>query len=117
MNWISATPRDSHVLADPGHAWKYGSSVRVSGERDVYLEEVKDVALALYSREIAMRVLARSQDARDFGSLTPAAARSLAARYDLHYLVIDRDMDLPLAYRNAQFRVYTLRPATPANQR
>jgi hypothetical protein len=54
MEWISRTPADSHVLADPGHAWKYGSSVRVTGERDVYLEEVKDLALALYSREVAV---------------------------------------------------------------
>ena len=51
------------MLADPGHAWKYGTSVRVAGERDVYLEEVKDVALALYSRDVAMRVLGRIQDA------------------------------------------------------
>ena len=110
MKWIAATPPGAHVLADPGHAWKYGSSVRVAGERDVYLEEVKDVALALYSRDIAMQVLARSHDAQDFGSLTAEHARSLAARYDLNYLVIDRDLDLPLAYRNSQFRVYTLRP-------
>ena len=34
----------AHVLADPGHAWKYGTSVRVSAERDVWLEDVKDSA-------------------------------------------------------------------------
>jgi hypothetical protein len=110
MSWIAHTAPTAHVLADPEHAWKYGSSVRVAGERDVYLEGVKDVALALYSRDVAMRVLTRAQDAHDFGSLTAERAKSLAARYDLHYLVIDHDMSLPLAYRNAQFRVYTLRP-------
>ena len=41
MKWISNTPPDAHILASPGHAWMYGTSVRVSGERDVYLEEVK----------------------------------------------------------------------------
>jgi len=109
MEWISRTPADSHVLADPGHAWKYGSSVRVTGERDVYLEEVKDLALALYSREVAVEALRRITDARDFGSFTPEQLRGLAARYDLGYLVVDRDLDLPLAYRNEQFRIYSLK--------
>ena len=108
MNWLSATPTGSHVLADPGHAWKYGSSVRVAAERDVYLEEVKDVALALYSRDVAMRVLGRIEDAHDFDALTPDRAEALAAQYDLNYLVVDRDVALPLVYRNSQFRVYAL---------
>ncbi len=29
------------MLADPGHAFKYGTSVRVSAERDVFLEDVE----------------------------------------------------------------------------
>jgi len=110
MSWIARTPPSSHVLADPGHAWKYGTSVRVAGERDVYLEEVKDVALALYSRDVAMRVLGRIQDAAGFDSITPERALALAHQYDLDYLVIDHDMNLPLAYRNAQFRIYALSP-------
>ena len=109
MTWISHTPPDTHVLADPGHAWKYGSSVRVAGERDVYLEEVKDLALALYSRDVALEALRRIEDVRSFDSLTPAQLRTLAARYDLDYLVAEHDVDLPLAYRNAQFRVYALK--------
>src|SRR5688500_3671244 len=108
MAWISKTPADTHVLADPGHAWKYGSSVRVVGERDVYLEEVKDLALALYSRDVAVEALRRIGDARDFDSFTPAQLRALAARYDLDVFVSDRDVDLPIAYRNEQFRVYSL---------
>jgi hypothetical protein len=82
MNWIRRTPPSSHVLADPGHAWKYGTSVRVAGERDVYLEEVKDVALALYSRDVAMRVLGRIQDASGFDVITPDRARALAMQPD-----------------------------------
>ena len=108
MQWISRTPPDTHVLADPGHAWKYGSSVRVTGERDVYLEEVKDLALALYSREVAVEALRRIADVRDFDSFNPEQLRALAARYDLDYLVSDHDVDLPVAYRNEQFRVYSL---------
>jgi hypothetical protein len=109
MGWIRrTTPSGSHVLADPGHGWKYGTSVRVAAERDLYLEEVKDAALALYSQDIAMRVLERIQDAQNFDAITPDRAHALAKKYDLTYLVIDHDMDLPLAYRNARFRVYAL---------
>jgi hypothetical protein len=108
MQWIARTPADTHVLADPGHAWKYGSSVRVAGERDVYLEEVKDLALALYSRDVAVEALRRITDIRDFDSFTPDELRALAARYDLDYLVVEHDVDLPIAYRNEQFRVYSL---------
>jgi hypothetical protein len=112
MKWISRTPANTHVLADPGHAWKYGTSVRVSGERDVYLEEVKDLALALYSREIAVEALRRIRDSQNLGALTPDQLRSLAARYDLDYLVADRDIDLPITYRNEQFRVYSLQASS-----
>jgi len=115
MQWISKTPPDTHVLADPGHAWKYGSSVRVTGERDVYLEEVKDLALALYSRDVAVEALRRIADARNFDALSPGELRALAARYDLDYLVVEHEVDLPVVYRNEQFRVYSLQP-DPANQ-
>jgi hypothetical protein len=108
MRWLAQTPPGSHVLADPGHAWKYGTSVRVAGERDLYLEEVKDTALALYSRELAMRVLERIQDAHDFGAFTPERAQALAGKYDLNYLVLDHDIALPMVYRNSQFRIYLL---------
>ncbi len=109
MQWISKTPPDTHVLADPGHAWKYGSSVRVTGERDVYLEEVKDLALALYSRDVAVEALRRIADARGFDSFSPEELRALAARYDLDYLVAEHNVDLPVVYRNEQFRVYSLK--------
>jgi hypothetical protein len=108
MAWIAKTPADSHVLADPGHAWKYGTSVRVSGERDVYVEEVKDLALALYSREVALRALERIADARDFDGLSPAGLRGLARKYDLDYVVLEKDIDLPEVYRNQRFRIYSL---------
>ena len=114
MTWIArSTAPDAHVLADPGHAWKYGSSVRVAGERDVYLEEVKDLALALYSRDVAVESLQRIRDAQGLDSWTADQLRALASRYDLDYVVADRVLDLPLAYQNHSFRVYTLEPAAP----
>jgi len=111
MRWIAAQPLDVHVLADPGHAWKYGTSVRVSAGRDVFQEDVKDSALAIYSRDVAMRVLERGRALGDFAALTPARARSLAASYDLDYLVTPAALDLPRAYGNTQFTIYELKPS------
>jgi hypothetical protein len=109
MTWLRRQPRSTHVLADPGHGWKHGTSVRVSAERDVFLEEVKDSALAIYSREVAARVVERTDAIGDFGALTADRARELATRYDLDFLVTEHNLSLPLAYQNAQFRIYALR--------
>jgi hypothetical protein len=110
MRWLAAQPAGVHVLADPGHAWRYGSSVRVSAGRDVFLEDVKDAAIAIYSREVALRVVERSNAIGDFSRLTEDRARELAARYDLDYLVSTAALRLPVAYRNAEFAVYSLAP-------
>jgi hypothetical protein len=110
MRWVGAQPSGIHVLADPGHAWKHGTSVRVSAGRDVFLEEVKDSALAIYSRDVAHRVVERTQAIGDFTQLTPERARELATQYDLDYLVTTADLPLPIAYQNREFRVYSLAP-------
>ena len=112
MAWLASQPRGAHVLTHPGHAWRFGSSVRVAAARDVYLEETKDAALAMYSREIAMRVLHRTTDLGDFDRLTAAHALALAKRYDLDFLVSETTLDLPLAYSNSRFRIYRLTGGT-----
>jgi hypothetical protein len=109
MAWIRQQPVDAHVLADPGHAWRYGTSVRVSAERDVLLEDVKDSAVAIYSRDVALRYLDRTRAIGDFNGLTADAARQLASRYDLDYLVTENDLPLPASYQNEQFKIYTLK--------
>jgi hypothetical protein len=110
--WIQAnTPTNAHLLADPGHAWRYGFSLRVSAERDVLLEDVKDSAIALYGRPIAMRVNERREALGDFETMTAARALALASRYDLTYLVTEAEMPLPEVYRNARFHVYRLAAA------
>jgi hypothetical protein len=109
MSWVRRQPLDVHVLADPGHAWKYGTSVRVAGQHDVFLEEVKDAALAIYSREVAARVVERTGAIGDFEAMTADRARALAQRYAIDVLVTTADLPLPLAYRNARFRIYRLR--------
>jgi hypothetical protein len=108
MRWLRTTPAGSDVLADPGHAWKYGTSVRAAALRDVYLEEVKDSAIAIYSRDVAMRVADRIRALGPFDALTAVRARALAAEYALDYLVTERDVDLPLVFRAGRFKVYAL---------
>jgi hypothetical protein len=110
MRWLSRQPVATHVLADPGHSWKYGTSVRVSATRDVFLEDVKDSAIAIYSRDVAHRVVERAAALGDFTTMTPDRARELAAKYDLNYLVAEGRLELPVAYENSQFRIYALRP-------
>ena len=108
MRWVARQPTGVHVLADPGHAWKYGTSVRVAAGRDVFLEEVKDSAIAIYSRDVAARVVERTRAIGDFGGLDAERARSLARQYGLDYLVTEADLPLPVAYRNDRFRIYAL---------
>jgi hypothetical protein len=96
------------VLADPGHAWKYGTSVRVSAERDVLVEEVKDSAIAIYSRDVALRYTERMQAVGDFRQLTAARAFQLAVRYNLDYVVTEADLSLSVLYRNKRFKVYSV---------
>ena len=108
MRWIKAQAIDAQVLADPAHAWKYGSSVRVAAERDVFLEEVKDSALAIYSRDGALRFLDRVHELPDFASMSGGRARDLAKQYDLDFLVTEQDLPLPVGYKNQRFKVYVL---------
>lgn len=109
LNWFkNHAPRGAHILAEPGHAWKYGVPVRVAGY-DVYLEDVKDTAMALYSRDVAERVITRSRDLGSFDDLTADRARDLATRYELDYLISTAPFDLPLAATDGRFRIYQLR--------
>jgi hypothetical protein len=75
----------------------------------VLVEEVKDSAIAIYSRDVALRVMERMRAVGDFGQLTAERARDLAARYDLDYLVEETDLPLPVTYRNERFKVYAIR--------
>jgi hypothetical protein len=108
--WIADhTPAETHVLADPDHDWKFGHSVRLTARRDVLVEGVKDAALSLYDRDVAIRVQERLEALGDISTLDADKARALAARFDLDLLVIDRDLPLPELHRDGRFRVYRLR--------
>jgi len=107
IRWAEQQSARAHLIADPGHAWRFGTPLRHAG-RDVFLEDVKDTAMAIYSRESAARVIERREVIGDFAALDAAGARALAVRFGLDYLVIDRDLDLPLAHQEGRFRVYAL---------
>jgi hypothetical protein len=111
MTWLSRQPTSWHVLADPGHVWKYGLSVRVAASRDTLLEAGKDTALAMYDRESALRVAERAHALAGFETLTTADVRALDAAYRLDVFVdrATRVFDLPVLYRNQDFVVYDLR--------
>jgi hypothetical protein len=109
LRWVASRPRDVYLLADPGHAWKYGTSVRVAAARDVLVEEVKDSAVAIYSRDVAVRFVDRMGAIGDFPGLTVERVRDLSYRFGLDYLVTEADLALPAVYRNERFRIYALR--------
>jgi hypothetical protein len=111
MAWLRDQPASWHVLADPGHGWKYGVSVRVAATKDVLLESGKDSAMSMYDRASALRVVERSAALVAFDDLTPERVHALDVRYDLDVFVgrADRRFDLPVLYQNRDFVVYDLR--------
>jgi hypothetical protein len=109
MAWARTTDVRSGWLADPMHAVWYGTSVRVAAGRDVMVEAVKDAAIGMYDRRIAIRTRDRIAAVGEFGALTGKRARALAATYDLDYLVTEHLVDLPLAFDSGRLKVYRLR--------
>jgi hypothetical protein len=111
MTWLSRQPASWNVLADPGHAWKYGSSVRVAALRDTVLEAGKDSAMSMYDRSAALRVAERARALVGFPDLSTDQLRALDARYDVDVVVepADRPLALPVLYRNGGFAIYDLR--------
>lgn len=109
MAWARATPRDTSWIAHPLHAVHYGTSLRVAGERDVFVEAIKDAAIGMYERDVAVRTRDRLAEVEAFDQMTPERARALAASYGLDFLVTAQTLDLPLAYSSGALRVYRLR--------
>jgi Domain of unknown function (DUF6798) len=107
--WIAATtPRDAHFLVHPEHVFQYGSSFRVVARRDVLVEAVKDRAMAMYSREAAVRLEERLRAAGDVAVLDEGRIAALADKYDLNYLVTERELNLPMVRREGALRLYRL---------
>ena len=87
-----------------------GSSLRVSATRDVALEGVKDAAIAIYSRDGAMRVTDRRAAIGDFHAMTKARAAALADTYALDYLLTEQALRLPLVHAEGPLKLYRLGP-------
>jgi hypothetical protein len=88
---------------------QYGTSLRVAGERDVFVEGIKDAAIGMYDRQVAIRTRDRLEELRDFDTMSPDRARSLGRQYALDFLVTMQSLDLPVAYSSGPLRVYRLR--------
>jgi hypothetical protein len=109
MAWARTTDVGSEWLADPIHAARYGMSLRVAAGRDVFVEALKDAAIGMYDRTVAIRTRDRITAIGDFGTLTTERARALASAYGLDYLVVERPFELPLAFQSGELRIYRLR--------
>lgn len=109
MAWARTTDPHSGWLVDPMHAIRYGTSVRAAAGRDVLVEAVKDTAIGMYDRQVAIRTRDRVLAVGDFYSLSADRARALGTTYDLDYLISERAVDLPLAFESGPLRVYRLR--------
>jgi len=112
MRWLETQPASWHVLADPGHAWKYGVSARLAARKDTVLESGKDSALAMYDRAIAMRVAERTAALGSYPDMTTDHLRQLDARYAIDVAVVEAPLarhPFPELFRNAQFVIYDLR--------
>lgn len=108
MGWARRTDRAAGWLADPAHAALHGTSVRVAGRRDVFVEAFKDAALGMYDRGVAFRTRDRVAALGDFGALDEAQARGLAARHGLDFLVTDAALNLPVEFEAGRLRVYRI---------
>jgi hypothetical protein len=111
MRWIGAQAGTPLILAHPDHAWLYGTSVRVAAGRDVVVESVKDSAISMYDRAVAVRTAERLSALSSYEALTAETARALGARYGAGVAVVDSShpLELPLLHRNGTFLVYALR--------
>jgi hypothetical protein len=111
MTWLSEQSPTWNVLADPAHAWKYGSSVRVAAARDTVLEIGKDPAMAIYDRATAVRVAARERALSGFDAFTTDDVRRVSRQFSVDVVVMTRQqpLQLPILYENADFVVYDVR--------
>lgn len=111
MRWLRQQPKTIHVLADPGHAVMYGSSVRVGAGRDTVIEFVKDAAMAMYDRAAALRVAERATALHKFDEIPDDQLERLASKYQADVIVMEntRRLPLPVRFTNDRFTVYQTR--------
>jgi hypothetical protein len=106
--WARNSPKEAGWLADPMHAARYGTSLRMAAARDVFVEGTKDAAIGMYDRTIALRTRDRLRELGDFSSISADAVRSLGDRYGLTYVVSEHPFPFPLAFEAGALRVYRI---------
>jgi len=106
--WVQATPKDSGFLADPMHAARYGTSLRMAAARDVLVEGTKDAAIGMYDRTIAFRTRDRLRELGDVSVLSVEQVRTLGHEHGLSYFVTEQQVPLPLAFEAGTIRVYRI---------
>ena len=115
LEWLtSLSPGFLAVQTGPDHVFRYGTSFRIAARRDVFLERIKDSAMAMYSRELAMQIARRQRDVGNFNALTEVRALQLARAHDLDYLISEQTLRLPEVHREGPLRLYSLRQASEA---
>ena len=109
MAWARASDPGSGWLADPVARVRYGTSVRVAGHRDVFVEAIKDGAVGMYERAIALRTRDR---VRELGTFDDAHARSARDpwRRNTGWTISSRNRRwiLPLVFNSGKIRIYRL---------
>ena len=106
--WVQSTPKDTGWLADPMHAARYGTSLRMAAARDVFVEGSKDAAIGMYDRTIAFRTRDRLRELADTPALSAEQIQRLGHQYGLSYFVTEQPYPLPLAYEAGAIRVYRI---------
>ena len=106
--WVQSTPKDTGWLADPMHAVRYGTSLRMAAARDVFVEGTKDAAIGMYDRTIAFRTRDRLRELGDFSALSAEQIQALGHRYGLGYFISEQQYSLPLAFEAGAIRIYRI---------
>ena len=104
----TSTPVSAHFLIDPTDLDREGVSFRVTAARDVFIEPSKDPSIAMYSRDIAMRVRERQAALPDFSLVTSGMVRDVSARYGLTHLVTVQEFPFTPVFRSGRLKVYSL---------
>lgn len=105
--WARAhTPVETRFLApffEPGF--------RAMAKRGI-VTDWKDGGLTLFSEELARRWMAVQREVSVYEAIDADRLRALAHRYECRYAILPakRALGLPVAFRNAGFVVYDLRP-------
>jgi hypothetical protein len=75
----------------------------------VFVEAIKDGALGMYDRDVALRTRDRARLLDDFETLTPERALALGREFNLDYVITEQRLELPQAFSSGKLHVYALR--------